>query len=193
MKLWTVQPKAALDALAQTGVFRCQREKSYNLTKPGSLEKPYQWMMEQMRRRIGPPPARVEYPVWAWHTWEFARRAPDVDSAAFLRRTEEKALLTLDVPEDRALLSDFDAWQMALQGFYVAGDLPDAEYDALLERLESLTEAELRRETENSWVRVFDVSPVKREGFARGKFIQATLWEIRRECLIDARLLPPNA
>ena len=116
-----------------------------------------------------------------------------MDSAAFLRRTEEKALLTLDVPEDRVLLSDFDAWQMALQGFYVAGDLHDAEYDALLERLEGLNEAALRRETENSWVRVFDVSPVEREGYARGKFVQATLWEIRREYLLSAKILPVNA
>lgn len=51
--------------------------KSFNLTKPDSLEKPYRWLMDRMREKIGPAPAGVDYPVWAWHTWEFERRAPD--------------------------------------------------------------------------------------------------------------------
>ena len=192
MILWTLQPKSAWEALEILGVFRCQRDKSFNLTKRDSLEKPYQWMMDRMRERIGEPPAGVTYPVWAWHTWEFERRAPDVNSAAFLRRTEEKALLTLEIPEKKALLSDFDAWQMVLQNFYVVGDLSPAEYDALVERLEALPEEELQKETETSWIRVFDTAPVNRDGFIRGRFVQATFWEIRRESVQNVEFLPPN-
>lgn len=190
MILWTVQPRSALTDLETAGVFRCEREKSFNLTKPDSLEKPYQWLMGEMRRRIGEPPKGVSYPVWAWHTWEFQRQPPDPDSAAFVKRTEDKALLTLDLPEGQALLSDFDAWQLVLQNGYVADAVTEEEFLRLEERLDSLPPDALERETEASWQHVFLTGPLQTELVTRGKYIQATFWEIRKEYVRDAKILP---
>jgi len=190
MRLWTVQPVSALDEIEKTGFFRCQREKSFNLAKRDSLEKPYQWLMARMRERIGPPPEGVAYPVWAWHTWEFQRRAPDPDSAAFLKRTEDKALLTLEIPDAQVVLTDFDAWQLVLQGVYVADARTDAAFAALEDHLDALSPEELARETEASWHNVFLVDPVDDPLLTRGKYVQATFWQIRRENLKEARFLP---
>lgn len=190
MLLWTVQPQSAWTDIRKTGVFRCQREKSFNLTKPDSLEKPYRWLMDRMREKIGPAPAGVDYPVWAWHTWEFERRAPDPNSAAFVKRTEAKVLLTLDVPAFQAVLTDFDAWQLLLQNAYVADAKTEEEYIRLEAWMEGLAPEALARETEASWDRVFLIDPVDSEWLTRGKYVQATFWEIRREYVKKAEELP---
>jgi hypothetical protein len=43
----------------------------------------YDWMVEQMRIRIGNPPPGVRYPVWAWHQWEGKRKKPDNEVKIF--------------------------------------------------------------------------------------------------------------
>lgn len=192
MQLWTVQPLSALRDLEETGVFRCDRDKSFNLTKADSLEKPYQWLIAQMKERIGLPSAGVCYPIWAWHTWEFQRRMPDPDSAAFLRRTEDKVLLTLDIPDHQVTLTDFDAWQLVLQGGYVADARTAEEFDALEEWLENLPAEELTAAVHDSWQHVFLVDRIDNALMTRGKYIQATFWEIRKEYVRANRLLPPT-
>ena len=189
MQLWTVQPLTALDELKTQGVYRCQKEKSFNLSKRGSLDQPYQWLMARMREKIGGPPEGVSYPVWAWHTWEFLHQAPDPNSAAFLRRTEDKAMMTLDVPQDQAVLTDFDAWQLVLQHMYVADAREAAELDRLEQQLETLDENQLEKAIRDSWEHVFLIDRVDTDVLTRGKYIQATFWEIRPEYIRDIRVL----
>ena len=38
----------------------------------------YDWLVDQMKERIGPPPEGVSYPVWAWHTWREDSKRPDL-------------------------------------------------------------------------------------------------------------------
>ena len=193
MTVWTTQPRAALTALEETGVFRCEPQKSFNLSKPDSLKKPYRWLTARMQTRIGPPPTGVVYPVWAWHTWEFERRCPDPESAAFLRRTEEKALFTLEIPENELVLTDFDAWQSVMMGSYVSDAATPAAYAALEARLDALSPEETEAEIERSWENVFLTDRVESDVLIRGRYIQATFWELKRAYVRDVRLLPPNA
>ena len=193
MIIWTTQPLNALTQLDTTGFYRCSREKSWNLTKENDLRPAYQWLAQKMTEKIGPPPEGVEYPVWAWHTWAFERRAPDTESAAFLRRTEDKVLLMLDIQPERLLLTDFDAWQLVMLNSYVPDVRTDEEYSVLEERLQSLSDQALREETEHSWDRVFLTDRVDTPELTRGKFIQATFWEIRKADVISAQPLTASA
>ena len=192
MIVWTIQPYSALDQLRESGVFRCAPEKSFNLTKPNSLKGPYAWLAAQMEKRIGPPPDGVAYPIWAWHTWDFQRRCPDPDSAAFLKRREAKGLFTLDVPEGALVLSDFDAWQGVMLGTHVPNVRTEADYVELAARLDGLEGEALRAEIVRSWENVFRIDPVNSDFLVRGRFIQATFWELRAESVRDVRRLPPN-
>ena len=188
--LWTVQPVSALQELEKDGVYRCDRARSWNLTKKGSLESSYRWLTEQMIRRIGYPPTGVEYPVWAWHTWEYERKAPEADSAAFLERTEDKVALTLDLPEDRVVQTDFDAWQHVLAGTYVAHGVTEGELCEEEQMLDELDEEELEKAVKESWENVFLINPVNTETAQRGRYIQATFWEIRKEDIVQSTILP---
>ena len=62
MLLWTIQHKAAYDILLETG--RLIANEKY-LLLDGGLRCYYEWIAEQMKKRIGMPPDDVIYPVWA--------------------------------------------------------------------------------------------------------------------------------
>jgi len=190
MILWTFQPASILEEIERTGTFRCDPDRSFNLTKENSLKGQYAWLMDQMGKRIGPRPEGVSYPVWAWHTWDFERRCPDSDSGAFLESREPKAALTLDLPEDRLVLTDFDAWQLVMNGNYVSDLISsEADFERTLSWLEGLSEEDLRKETELSWQRVFDTEPYDSDFFTRGRYVQATFWEIRKEYIREIKYL----
>ena len=189
MIVWTFQPASILKEIERTGTFRCDPDRSFNLTKENDLKASYAWLMDQMEKRIGPKPEGVASPVWAWHTWDFERRCPDPDSGAFLESREPKAALTLDIPEKELVLTDFDAWQLVMNGNYLSDVIgSEEEFEEQLSRLERLSEEELSKETELSWQRVFNVEPLDSDSFTRGRYVQATFWEIRREYIKEIKL-----
>lgn len=185
MTVWTVQPKTALDDIEKTGVFRCDESKSFNLSKSGSLKPQYNWLIEQMNRRIGKAPEGVTYPIWAWHTWEYERRKPDVDSAAFVERDYESVCFKLDIPENELLLSDFEAWQIAMNGWYLSYEQDSKKLDAFLDELDGLDQKEQEEIIKASWENVFITDRLESDGFSRGKYIQATFWEIKKEYIVE--------
>lgn len=182
MKLWTLQPLSALDEIDASGTYRCKKDLSFNLSKADSLSGKYEWLMARMEQRIGPAPAGVEYPVWCWHTWKGQHRAPDVNSAAFLKRTEDKVLLTLEVPESKVCLTDFDSWQVVLNGGFLITETDPWTLDEIDEKIDSLEGDALRAEIEQSWEHVFETD--------RAQFIQATIWEVRRDFIVSVEIIP---
>lgn len=181
MILWTVQPATAVEDINKYGSFRCVAEKSYNLSKSNSLKPQYSWLIEKMKKRIGDPPSGVTYPIWAWHTWEYERRQPDTDSAAFVERDYDTVCFVLDVPDNEVVLTDFDAWQIVMNGWYLSYEQNEEKLDALLERLESLSDDEQLEMIKASWENVFLIDELRSENFSRGEYIQATFWEIKKE------------
>ncbi len=189
MKLWTVQPKSALEQISQNKTYRCDEQLSYNLSKKNSLKKQYTWLIHKMEERIGKRPEGVEYPIWAWHTWEFERTCPNTESASFLKRNEDKVLLTLNVPDDQVVLTDFDAWQLVMSGSYLTNEIDEEKLDELETKLSELDENALLKEIEKSWDLVFDTTKIDHPLLQRGKFIQATFWEIREDMIESIEIL----
>jgi len=190
MTVWTIQPASALEDIERNGVFRCDESKSFNLSKPDSLKPAYKWLMGRMEERIGPPPEGVAYPVWAWHTWDFLRQPPEPDSAAFLRTEGEKVLLELDIPENALVLTDYEAWQGVMMDSFVPGTADPETLEIMARRLETLEGEELRREIISSWDNVFITDPVNTQEYTRGRYVQATFWELRREYVVNTRRIP---
>jgi transposase len=66
MRLATIQDKAAYDELCATGVLRCRAELS-ELLGIDNFRPAYDWLVGQMKQRVGKPPQGVTYPIWAWY------------------------------------------------------------------------------------------------------------------------------
>lgn len=169
MKLWTIQHRTAYEEMLQTGVLRANS--SYILDE--FFRDSYEWMVEQMKKRIGNPPDGVELPVWAWYQWEGNRKRPDMRHHG---RSSEKGvpivLLTIDVPDEKVLLSDFDYWHVVLNdGELIFPYDEKAVYS--------------KEERQKSWENIFDYQcTFDDKELTTGLSTQATMWEIRDEWVL---------
>ena len=183
MLLWTCQEEAVYNELLKTSVYRCD----LNLSSMKDCREKYDWLVRQMKQRIGPPPDKVSYPVWAWYQQQGKHRKPDLrkERWAVGCNGERFACLEIEIPDREVLLSDFDAWCIILSN----GLLSDSEQeDRYLEaQYEALPPSEKRRMREKNWERVFDLSPLDNDWSRRGYYIQATFWELRLEQVRDVR------
>ncbi len=120
MILWTIQTEDAWSELQTRGVLRATRQ---------DVEKDflhaYEWMIEQMERRLAPRPRRNQFPLWAWRQWENEVRAkPDLRSSGHIPKGQEGVRIEFELPENLALLSDFGLWHYVLNYWYLAQSEP---------------------------------------------------------------------
>lgn len=140
MILWTIQNAIVYEKMNQTGVLRADKE---YIVDDFFLDS-YLWMSGQVKKRISNPPNGVTLPVWAWYQWEGKRKRPDmrVHGRNWGEKGAPIVLLTIDVPENQVLLSDFDSWHYVLNNLEIAD--PDDE------------EAESSKEKkQHSWEKIF--------------------------------------
>lgn len=183
MRLWTFRDPEEWKRAEKLGHLRADgRRVMERAWRPA-----YRWMMRQMQKRI--PGYGGRYPIWAW-----ADR-----SQADLRKTGNvpvgcrAVLVTCEVPDERVLISDFDAWHFALNGWYLPKT--DAEYEEWRRRWPrgSDSSADARRELERSWEVMFDPKALDEiEGMDGDRVRQAVLEEIRipDEVIAVRELLP---
>ncbi|MGF7002547.1 hypothetical protein M2149_000936 [Lachnospiraceae bacterium PFB1-21] len=183
MTLWTIQPKEVWEKGFVDDVFRCDSEHPrVGIDRYQQFLEAYDWISEEMTKRIGPAPKGVKYPIWAYHTWDGKHKKPDLRQ----RQTEpgtECVCLTLDIPDEQILLSDFDLWHMVLGGHYCS-DKPyttDEELDKEWDWIEGLPPKKRKKIIRESWANIFDVAPGTNQGNSDGNYIQAVFWELGKE------------
>ena len=184
MILWTTQDEYVYQMIMKSGVYRCEFQYSFISDSPMA----YDWLVAQMTKRISPPPAGVTYPVWAWHTWEGARRKTDLrrERWQYGPRGDRYYCMEIEILDKEVLLSDYDTWHMVLNNWFITNTREeDEEYDRLEEQLPP--EA-LQLLKEKNWEGVFDLTPVNNDWTRRGDSIQATFWELRKDQVRDVRM-----
>lgn len=169
--LWTIQAEAAFDIFQETGVLRANPN---HLMFDGEFQYAYDWMVSQLHQRIGPAPAGVQYPVWAWYQWEGKRKRMDLRQSGYAKRGTSMVQITFEANTKDFLLSDFDTWHVVLNKHYVA----DSEQDWS----DFYKNGGDRRTDEiiKSWEKVFDLTRCA-PGWDHepdSQSIQATLWEV---------------
>lgn len=194
MRLWTSQPPCVAYMLRRGMAFRCDAGKA---TYAGDFDDAYDWLASEMSHRVGPAPDGVRWPVWAWRRYGRPDgEAPDVADDIVGSEDMDFFLIELDVQEDRVLLSDFDNWHTVLNGWMALDPdellLPADERERLTdERVGAWMSADAsdpayRAAARGSWGNVFDVRHIETpEGDDwNGRYVQATLWEIRPEDVV---------
>ncbi len=185
MKLWTIQTKQAWKLLQKQGFLIATDE--HIMEKSWLL--PYRWMIEQMKKRLGPPPYSDCCPVWGWFQWESSkRRCPDLRAGGHLPKNERGVRIEFECSDSEVLLSDFELWHYVLNYWY----LPESEADG------DAFEAELKKhglsffETKplpnpkyherilHSWDRIFDLNWTEPDisSHRDRKSIQVTIWQL---------------
>jgi hypothetical protein len=186
MRLVTIQDKAAYDELCATGVLRCKSELAEWLSED-CFKAAYDWLVKQMKKRIGEPPNGVRYPIWAWHSLDNRPAKVDLRRSEFNNYSGEHYILTIDVPEEQVLLSDEENWHFVLNNWFLSGAKNENDFDKDESWFDSLPPDERQQVKEKSWESIFDITPLENDFHRQGCFVQATFWELRRELVISER------
>lgn len=198
MRVYTIQTIVFYEELLHNGVAYCNRESEWCR----DCKVQYDWMAEQMRKRIGGPPIpEIKYPVWVWLQYNSKKAPmPPMSPKEIPSRHEEAVMLELDVPEDAVLLSDLDLWLLPLNHWAIN----NKREDKLLYKKLGLYEEkhgkcyemheypeEIRRKIFDSWDRVFDLDIRDRyitTARRQNRSIQGTIWLLRKEWLKVAHI-----
>lgn len=196
MNLWTIQTPEVWRQIRETGVFRCDPYQS-DLLKPmdeskagekldSQFAEAYDWLVRQMEKRIGPRPEGIIYPVWAWYQFG-CKRKPDLRRERWSTGNpgEEQVCILLEVPDKEVLLSDFGHWHYVLNKWPISDT--EEEADRVDAWLETVTEKEKQLFLAENWERIFETDLFENGWTSRGKDIQATFWELKREYVRDVR------
>ena len=188
MRLWTIQPLAVDEIIRKNGYYVCDISKSPYSLACESFKKAYDWMNEQMEKRIGPMPEDVTYPIWAWHSWDFKHVKPDLRRTEF-RVIEDSIMYEVELPSSDVLLSDFDNWHYVLNDWYLSSTWNEKDWENEEAWFDSLPQDIQKQKMLESWERIFDIEPYETDFAAKGKFVQATFWKLREKDIINRKFV----
>ncbi|WP_286078073.1 DUF3841 domain-containing protein [Thomasclavelia cocleata] len=178
MILWTIQPPEVYDLIMKKGYYACEADKSECLEEMGFKEA-YDWLVKKMHEKIGEAPLNIKYPVWAWHTWNWNRKKPDL-RCPHAQRGRELVCMEIEIPDEDVVLTDFDSWHYVLNKWHHNYATNDEEWDAQDAWFESLPPDEKKRELEKSWENIFNLEKIDNDWTMQGAYIQATFWKLSK-------------
>jgi hypothetical protein len=178
------------------------------------MDDSYQWMIEQMRKRL--PQSPHSYPLWAWYQ-RYSEKKKKPDLRGWDYRGYKGVRIEFEVDDSQVLLSDFSTWHCILNHCYVGENEEDD--DAFYKEIEAIgyksvgdllyydkprkwwgpcdpeVREYLRARVYKSWERIFDLDwYVEKWTDPRAeKSIQATLWEINLDMVRDVTFFGSNA
>lgn len=123
LRLWTVQPEEFFETLGRRGVLRADGRR---ISEPQDYRAAYRWMMSEMRLRgVG---GGKRYPLW-FFAGKIDMRETWGPGGVRVARVE------VEIPAERALVSDFNMWHLPLNNAYLAAtEAEDEAFDAEEER-----------------------------------------------------------
>lgn len=176
MRLWTMQPIEVYDVLLKDGVFRCDPAK---IPEP-SFAASYGWLIDKLDKK-DKKPNNVQLPIWAWYRYDGKEKKPDLRHSAFGVHGEKMVCIELEIPENKVLLSDFDAWHYVLNDWWLDGSHCEEDWDKNHAWFQTLSSDEQNKIKVQSWEKIFDIMPYKNEWTSKGYYVQAVFWELKKE------------
>ncbi|MEH6945319.1 DUF3841 domain-containing protein, partial [Bacillus sp. JJ722] len=102
MIVYTVQHHEAYKEMRENGYYQGSEKYADKFLKDN-----YKYMMEQMKERL-PNYDGTTYPVWVW------KRRVKRNEKSLLMKGTKGVILTLDIPDEDILWSDFEGWHFIL-------------------------------------------------------------------------------
>lgn len=148
MRFYSIQKSECWELAKKVGYLEGSQEYSM-------FPKEYIWIIGQMKKRLND--YNGEYPVWLWPA------RPDLRCSGYVTKGEKAVLLEINIPEEKVLFSDFQAWHVVLN---------DCALDAF--EGEPITK-------EESWERIFDLDFLRNHQDWRSIDLQATTGRVLLE------------
>ena len=185
MILWTIQPPEVYNLVQEKGYYACEASKSSLLTDD-YFKDAYDWLISKMTEKIGEAPKGLTYPVWAWHTWDWKRKKPDLRTPHAKRGTE-LVCMEIEIPDNKLVLTDFNAWHHVLNKMHLSYVTSEEEWEKNYKWFEALSEDQKQYELEKSWENVFNIDKIDTDWVIQGAYIQATFWKLEKDQIRKAQ------
>ena len=165
MRLWSIQTVQAYEELLSKGVLYTNEKLSMAHEEP-IFKVAYRYMMKQFAFRLSTKISN--YPIWSWYWYDGKLKPrPDLRCKYYDTPGTKLVRLTLDVPDNEVLLSDFNLFYFVLNDWYIPKNQQDLEkYDKLKI---TLTNDELNKLKQDSWDLIFDLEREDDDNFMFGK------------------------
>ena len=184
MKLWTIQKAEVLEILERDGIYRTNTAACHN----PDLSEAYDWLNTYLEKKDIKPEG-VDYPIWAWFRHDRKEKKPDLRKAAYAAPGTKCVCIELEIPDNKVLLSDYDAWHAVLNKWWIDDSTNEEEWDKNHDWFDTLSFEERKVLMEKSWEKIFDIElredPTNWD--SNGKYIQAVFWELRKEYVKKAQ------
>ena len=198
MILWTLQKYEAYESLLKNG----KLISNYDLSMAADcyeFDYAYKWMINQMNIKLNIE--NTNCPIWLWYQYDgIKNKKPDMRRTAHDTKGTKLVRLTLNIDENKVLLSDFSLFHFVLNYWYLPineedGCTFDKIYDTInyidmrydfVKHPNNLDIINIRNKIENSWQRIFDLSLEDDYLYYKKseKSIQATTFDISLEDVI---------
>ncbi|PLX30697.1 MAG: hypothetical protein C0604_09045 [Clostridiales bacterium] len=188
IKVWSRQDKRVVETLEKQGFYHCKPEYIENKMENFAdyYKKLYRWYVSRAERLVPRPDSSIQYPIWV-----------SMDPEYQLLLVEDSVILEMEVEENLVVVTDPEKWGYVVNFFYLPLNQEDlSKHDAELDRYGISNEAaltmshegnfypQLKRKIQNSWERLF-------QDYTISNYRQGTLWEIRKEWIVDIRVGEP--
>lgn len=182
MILWTIQPARLYSQIMKDGYYHFDEKKDIN-HDACKYEYPeaYDWLAAEMIKRVGEPHVGVKYPVWAWYIHDSKRKKPDLRKAEYGKKGQKMVCLEIDIPDNEVVLSDEEDWIFVMSNWYLSDTYCEEDLNKDNSWFESLPEDKKHKAMVDSWQNIFEITPFENEFTAKGRFVQATFWELKAE------------
>lgn len=186
MKVWSYQSLEAFEVLQMQGVLRGERR-----CVDRHFVHAYDVLRDMMAERLGPSPSPISYPMWVWVRGRSGKR---YGGRKPTRRYKGHVLLTLEVPEERVLVSDFHAWHTCLNNRPLC-EFESEEETHLEKCIADLPQFDPRRTSmiRHTWWRITDLpwclKHVYESENPKTMWLQGTLWEIQQADVVKVEHL----
>ena len=187
MRHWTSQTIEFYNELMKDGIAYCARVSEF--AQENNLA--YQWMAEQMKKRIGEPPLpEIKLPVWAWYQYDSKKRnKPPLSDHVKTNPDQREMMIEFEAPDELVLLSDFELWHHPLNGWNLCVDKRAAKrVDEYFHTDFKDKPEEIKKLIVDSWDLIYDLDFRNKyivSKHKKNRSIQATLWYIRKEWVIS--------
>lgn len=191
IELVTYQSEAAVSSLSSRGVLRLRKEDEHltHLASFGAdtgFAYAYRFMIFEMKQRLSKAKHEDTYfPIWAWQKSE--GKNPPSDYLDYIHRG--KVRLRIRIDEERILSSDFDMFSYLLSGglYFNLSKEDEKKYGKDIFAPEESFYPNLEA--------MFVLHRKKGNGYApsvRKETIQATLWELFPEDVVESTRIPAD-
>lgn len=170
MRLWTIQPEEVYEQILRDGKYILDEDKSSNCK---DFNQAYSWLKKQMDIKGIKNDNNL---LWAWHTFNGKHHKPDLRYSAYDTRGTKSVCLELEIPDERVLLSDYNAWHYVLNDSYLDMSTNEEEWNKERDWFDHLPFDERQKVKEESWQRIFDTTYFKNDWVSKGVYVQATFY-----------------